>query len=228
MTKFIVTLGFGLLTISMIAQERESNVGEVTEVQRFMSQGEQNAFTITIYGADLKSTSGYWDKFVKRFKGKTKTDKKTGEIFSDDCKLPEMSQNTVDVYARFTEQSSDEVNVFSWFDLGGAYLSNEDYPEKGAYASNILIEFARYVAKNQAEVMLTMEEKSLKDLERDLEKLERENMSFHKKIEEAKTQIAKMESNIQMNLEEQAAKKDEIETQKAVLNDAKAEVSKYQ
>lgn len=193
-----------------------------------MSQGEQNAYTITIYGADLKSTSGYWDKFVKRFKGKTKTDKKTGEIFSDNCKIPEISQNTVDVYARFTEQSTDEVNVFTWYDLGGAYLTNEEFPEKGAYVSNVMVEFARFVAKNQAEVMLAMEEKALKDLERDLGKLERENMSFHKKIEDAKAQIAKMESNIQMNLESQAAKKDEIETQKAVLNDAKAEISKYQ
>ena len=218
------------LSTSVLIQGQDEmtiKVGDIAEVNRFMSKGEQNAFTVIIRGADLNSTSNYWQKYVKRLKGKDKVDKKTGEVFSDNCKIPEISENQVDVYARFTEESTDEIAVFTWYDLGGTYLTSEVYPEKSAHVRNVLQEFARFVAKSEAEVFLTLAEKSFKDLNKDLSKLERENTGYHKKIEEAQLLIAKMENEIKLNLEAQAAKKDELKAQLETVNQAKAKVASF-
>ncbi|NND09224.1 MAG: hypothetical protein HKN87_22865 [Saprospiraceae bacterium] len=226
MKKMIMLFLMGTSSLTL-ALGQDSNVGGVTEQTRFMSQGEHNAFAITIEGADLKGTASYWENYAKEFKGKTKTDRKTGEVFTDNAKMPDLSANTIDIYARFAEEGQNQVTVFSWFDLGGAYIDSELHPEKSERVRTILTEFARFVAKNQAEVLVELQQKALKDLERDFQKLEKENRQFHKKIDEAKALIAEMESEIQQNLELQAAKGDEMENQNLALDEAKKELSLY-
>lgn len=200
---------------------------DVVEEVRFMSQGEQNAFTLQINRTSLKMVDGVWDKYIRQFKGKTKTNKKTKEIMTDDAKMPEMSANSVDIYARFGESAGNTITAYVWFDLGGMYLNSEANPEKAAYAKNILGEFSRLVYKEEAMVIVDAEEKKLKELNQDLKKLGKEKDSFEKKIADAEELIAKMKANIELNVQQQDDKKVEISDQERQVNKAKAVVQSY-
>jgi vacuolar-type H+-ATPase subunit I/STV1 len=199
----------------------------VSEEVRFMSKGEKNAFLVSIENTSMKMVTKVWEKYMKDFKGKTKMDKKTKEYFSDNSKLAEISANTVDIYARFGETGGSKIDCYVWYDLGGNYLNSKDNPEKAQSASNMLGEFARLVAKEEAKELLDAEEKVLKALEQDLKKLEKEQESFLKKIEDANELIAKMRSNLELNANSQSMKRDEIKSQGKQVDLAKDKVQSF-
>lgn len=207
-------------------QEIEKHLA-VTEEIRFMSNGEKNAFLVSVENTSMKMVTKVWEKYMKDFKGKTKMNKKTKEYLSDNAKLTEMSANTIDIYARFGETGGSKVDCYVWFDLGGSYLNSKDNPEKAQSASNLLGEFARLVAKEEAKDILEAEEKALKSLEQELKKLGKEEESFLKKIADANELIAKMRSNLELNANSQAMKRDEIKAQGKQVDSAKDKVQSF-
>lgn len=216
---------------TVVQQKMKPQTGEnvvVDEQIRFMSQGDQNAFSAIMPNTTVKTVESVWDKYVKRFKGKKSSqDRKTKEYFIDDCKISDISSNTIDLYCRFGLSASNSVTMFAWFDLGGIYLNSGDNPEKAAVAKNLITEFARLVAKQEAMDALDIEEKTLKSLDQDLKKLEKEKESYEKKIADANDLIAKMKTNLEENRQLQKDKKVEIKVQEGAVDEAKKVVQKY-
>jgi len=208
-------------TFQFVASE-----ADVMESSKIMSQGTNNGLTIELVDTEEKTAEKTWKKFMKDYNGKPKYDRKTNEHFSDDAEIPNLSTNTVDVYAIFDETGSTTTATF-WFDLGGAYLNSDTHAAAFTAAEEMLRNYIQDVNLLHAEDALKEQENMLKDLEKDLEKLEKENEDFHEEIEEAKKLIAEMEKNIELNLEEQAAKQKEIETQENIVNAAKKNVKQY-
>jgi len=224
----VATLFF---VVNMSAQEEATfqfvaSKAKVMESSKIMSQGTNNALTIELLNTDEKTAEKVWKKFMRDYKGKPKYDRKLNEHFSDDAEIPNISNNTVDVYATFDETGSTTTATF-WFDLGGAYLDSDTHAAPYSAAEELLRNYIQDVNLIHAEDALKEQEDMLKDLEKELEKLEKENKDFHEEIEEAKKLIAEMEKNIELNLEEQSAKKKEIETQENVVNSAKKNVKQY-
>ena len=205
-----------LLTTAIFAQV------QISEEEKTMSAGINNGFTLELPSDDTKSNMDLWKKLMKKYKGKTKYNKKTGEIFTDNASIPDMSDNDVDVYAVI---NGNQITV--WYDLGGAYLNSFDHNDKYPAAQFIFEKYYNDVAKLMAENDLKLKEKQAKELAKELRKLEKENQKYHDTIEKAKKMIAEAEAKIEQNLSAQETKKTEIENQAILVEEAKNHLSTF-
>jgi hypothetical protein len=155
-------------------------------------------------------------------------DKKSNEWLADDAKLETISENTVDVYTKFSENLSGHVtDVTFWFDLGGAFLSTANHPDKVVFAHQLMNRYGNMVTEVLIEEELKMQDKRLKELDGDLDKLVKVNEDYHKKIDDAQAIIDEMNKSIEINLNEQGVKKKSIEDQRATIDQVKDRLSKY-
>lgn len=206
---FVILFAFTMTVSAQIKEETKS-----------MSNGNNNSFSINLPKSDKKEIEKSWAKFLKKYKGKTDKIKKTEEFLSDNAKVENMSDNTVDIYSQVNQEGED-TQITVWYDLGGAYLSSETHPEKVTIARSMLDAFALTVAVSNVEDHLKEEEKSLKklngdfkDLKKDKTKLEDDIKKFEKKIEEAKAAIIENETA-------QKAKEEEIKKQEGMVDKVK-------
>ena len=196
---------------------------QVTEKGLPMSQGTSNALVIDIPMSNKKDVEKAWEKYMKSFKGKTKKDKKQDEIFTDNAKMENISNNTVDVYTKVIENGED-TQLRAWFDLGGAFLSEETHVDRYPAAVLILDQFALSIKQTNIEEELKMENKNLdkrqkefKNLEKDKEKLENNIVKYEKEIEELKEKIVQAKADIEQNIKDQEVKTNEVNMQKEVV-----------
>ena len=176
----------------------------------------RNSLTVMIKDASTDDVKKAWKKQLKDLKGKV-SDKTI--IFGDDCEAKAMGDNTFDVYSVVEEATDEGVKLIVAFDLGGAYLSTKDHPEKFPAAEQIVRDFAvdqeKEAVKSEIDAMqgvLKGFERDLNGLQKDKEKLEKDIEDYEKKIEEAKASIEK-------NVAAQANKTTEIEGLKASIID---------
>lgn len=220
---------FAILIFSLALNWSFAQKVDISEAARAMNSGTYNSFLFELPDVSKKEAEDDWKKFMGDFKAKTKYDRKSKLWFTDDAKMPRLSDNTVDVYARIIEDShpNKRTSVIVWFDLGGAYVNSEMDSAKGIYAHEILAEYGMITSKHHAESIVKAEEKTLSKFEGDLKKLEKDNDDYYKAIEKAKETIAKMEKNIQINELDRKNKADEIEEQKGVVFEAKDNLKKF-
>ncbi len=194
---------------------------QISQEDRSMTQGVNTALIMSIPNADDKSTEKLWKKYMKSNGAKTKKIKKSEEYLSDDAKIAGVGGgNTVDVYATF-EQSGDNVTMTTWVDLGGAYLNNEDHPEKYSACETFLSEFETHVYKEGVKIEIKSEENNLKKLNSEMKKLKKDNDKYHKIIADSKKKIERAEKDIEENLQEQEDASSRIEVQQEVVEKTK-------
>jgi Skp family chaperone for outer membrane proteins len=189
------------------------SLAQVQEAEKPMSTGVENSLNIVIPDAKKKDVEKLWKKYVKPYKGKTKKSRKTGEIFTDDATIPELSANTVDLYAKITEVG-DEVMFSVWFDLGGGFLSSYSHPDRYSAGEKVMLFFALEVSGKVISDELKEDEKLLKKKEKELAKLKKENTKLHQSIENYKQKIKEAEAAIKQNEANQANKEAEIAQQR--------------
>lgn len=207
-----LTLGFILCASVSFAQKKI----EVTEKVVAIDGVSRNSLTVMIEGADTETIKKAWKKQLKDLKGKV-NDKTI--IFGDDCESKEMGPNTFDVYSVVEEATSEGVRLVVAIDLGGAYLSTSDHPDKYPAGEKIVYNFAVEQSKEvvRGEIESTKKivnsfERELSDLVKTKSNLEKDIADYEKKIEDAKAEIEK-------NVAGQANKQKEIEGLKSTLND---------
>lgn len=202
---------------------------EISEAARAKDNGTYNSYLFELPDVSKKQAESDWKDFMKNFKAKSKSSRKTKIWTSEKAKMPRLSDGTVNVYAKIIEDSNPNkrTSVIVWFDLGDSYVNTEMDSMKSAYAHEILTEYALLTSKHHAQDIVKQEENRLKDLEKDLNKLEKDNKEYHKDIDKAKESIAKNEKNIEVNELDQKNKTKEIEAQKAAVEAAKEEVKKF-
>ncbi len=221
MKKLVILFLFAFALSHLTAQEQL----RVMEAPKTMSEGINNSLVIDLWNVDAKTVEKEWKSYTRQFKGKTKREKKMKHWFTDDAKIKTISANTVDIYAWFEENKKNKVTTATfWFNLGGAYVSSQLDPAQYGAAVKFLLDFKNSLDLVEAEDELGLQEKLLKDLEKDLTNLEKDNKDYHKKIEDAQKLIAEMEQKIQKNLQDQESKKVEIDTQRKMVENAKKKV----
>lgn len=211
------------IAISSFAQIQSA----ITEESRANSKGSFNALVMELPGVSKKEAEKAWSRFIKKYKGKTKFDRRAGEYMTDDATVKDMSDNTVDIIAKIEEQGEGS-RIAVWFNLGVSYLSSKDFGDRYPAGEKILKDFARTVSADMIEAELKEAEKLLKEQESDLKKLEKEEQQRTKDIDDYKNTITKMESNIKEAegdikeaKENQGKKQTEIEAQKKVIDEIK-------
>ncbi len=209
---------------SSFAQDDLSNYSfnpQLKEMDRLMSKGQKNSFSIVIDGVSKKDIDKAWGKYIKDYDSKAKWNKDTKEYLADNAKISQISDNTIDVYSQLIE-SGNRVELIVWMDLGGAFLSTYDHPEKAKFGEAFIIKFATNMEKKRVDTFRKQQEDklgdlqgNLKDMQKDKGKMEKDIEEYEKKIEEARKKIAENEAN-------QVTKESEIKAQEDYLNRVKA------
>lgn len=218
----LLTILFFSVSVSVFAQKTRPN-----EVRKGMSLGVKEAFTIDIQNLDDKEVEKLLIDYLKGFKGRKapKKDRKSGEIFTDDAEIPAFSTNTIDIYAT-VEGKGDNPTVVFWFDLGGAFLSEDAHPEKMEALSEWLYAFGRQTRARTIELELEAEEDRLKDFNKDFDKLLKEQEKLEDTIEKAKQMIAEAEDGLKENAKEQENSQATILEQKRLIDKIKDRLKK--
>jgi hypothetical protein len=201
------------------------SAASVKESERLMSQGNKNAMTVDLPKTTAKFAEKMWKDYTKQFKGDTKRDRKTDEIFTDNAQIPAVGgSNTVDMYVKFAE-SGDMTTMTTWIDLGGAYVNSKDHADKYKETEKILQNFALTVAREQTTIQLKEQQDEMKSLEKQQRRLEEKNTDLHKDIENYKKKIQQAETDIQTNLKAQEETKLKMEAQKKVVEEVQKKLN---
>lgn len=209
--KRLILPAFLLLSGSIIAQ-----TVSVKEEMVAIDGMSRNSLTVMIKDATTDNVKKAWKKQLKDLKGKV-NDKTI--IFGDDCQAKSMGDNTFDVYSVVEEATDEGVKLVAAFDLGGAYLSTKDHPEKYPAAEAIVKGFAVDQAKEAVKTEIATAEKIMKGFEKDLSDLEKDKKKLEKDIEDYEQKIVEAKEAIGKNVAAQANKKTEIEGLKATIGD---------
>ncbi len=224
---FLFGIGFSSISAQIKFSLKEEN--------RAMSAGSQNALVIELPNSSAKEVGNAWKDFIKKYKGKTKYDKRAKEYFTDNTIIKGVSDenNTIDVYAKVEDKGEAGSEIAIWFNLGGTYLSQKEHPDRFEAAKKTLEKFTEQLSADMFEDILKEEEKKLKDMEKELkdmekdkEKREKDIRDYKDKIEEMNNNIADAEGDIKENLEKQGEQKKAIDDQSKVIDELKAKIKK--
>jgi len=196
----------------------------ISEEVKSMSQGNNNALSIELPKANQKDVQNLWEKFTKKeMKGKSKYDRKAGEVYTEGVRIADMNYNAFNMYAT-TEAAGAGTLLTVWVDLGGEYLNSDEDADEYKAIEKQLYAFALVVAREQLKDQLKTEEKELKKMESDLKKLSKNKEGYENDIKKAKEVIAKREAEIEQNLTDQDNKTLEIDAQKRVIESTEEKI----
>lgn len=198
---------------------------QVFESDEAMVNGTQSAFIVTLETNDAKLAEKVWKNFMKDYGGKTKGVKGGKEDLTSGAEIVGINGvNPINVYSRTAASVEGNVEMIVWFDLGDEYLASNrrtQYEE----AEKMLLKYALECKKEQTQNELDDAEKKLKALENDMDKLKRQNNSYHKDIEDAEKKIEQAKENIVKNDEQQVDTHQKIDLQKELLEEIKRRLS---
>jgi len=209
--KLLLAISFALF-FSLIGNVH----AQITVQNESMSLGSKPSFVLDLDGANKKMAEKKWKEFIKEY-GKVERNKKAKEQFVLQASLPGFS-SPVDVTFK-TDEGKDQTRAYFFFDNGSSFI--EDGAEDADAVRVFLRDYQNLVDKQVAQNDLNDGEDVLKKFEKSLSKLEKKNKNLHNDIEKFKKKIAEAEANIQQNLKDQDAAKEEIEGQKNKVNELK-------
>jgi hypothetical protein len=209
--KKITLLSFILISFAFTSVFAQKKL-QVKETTFPFSTGKQNALVVEIFEVNEKDVDKELKALLKNYKAKVSVKK---EVFGDDALIPDISSNTIDIYAVTADNKTGGVTLHIAFDLGGAYLSSSSHSKEYKVAEKIVYEFAVKVSKDAVQALLKEEEKNLKSLEKDLKSLEKSQKELEKDISDYKDKIKKAENDIDKS------KKDQDEKAKAIKEQEK-------
>jgi hypothetical protein len=219
MKLYLTTLLIALSTV-VFSQNR---VG-ISEVLMNTAQGEQPAFEFFVPDKDAKSFLESWTKFHKDFKVKPKQDKnQTNYYLSDNAQIIELSENTIDIYARIFETNGG-VRFTCAFDLGGVFISPEKTPEKYTKTKLLLNKFYAQMAMDAIVAEIEKELAELEKIKTEYDAIEKEIKVFESQTVEITAAIANqekeqksLESNISDKESELMSKTKDLDVKKEEL-----------
>lgn len=179
--------------LSPMVQAAEGSQLAITETRTPMSRGIQPALTVVIPKATTKDVERAWKDQLGKVRAKVKTEK--GEIFADNATIPQISENTVDIFTRFTD-TKEGVAMAVTFDLGGAFLSSATHADPYKAAENLVYLFAVDQARNAVGLEIADAEKLHRKLVDEKKKLERDQKGYEREIEKHKEHIKALEEQI--------------------------------
>lgn len=221
MIKSILTVAITMCTLSLFAQ-----VKKVDEVNAGMSQGVNRGFKVLVPETTEKEVVKAWEKLMKEYDAKTDRVKKSEDYISPDANIPALGERLINVYTQY-QATPEGVYMIIFFDLGGAYLNREMHKEQTLTAKEMIRKFANSTAKESIADKVKEETKKLEKLEKEQKGLVKDNDGYKKDIKNAKETIQEREKDIKENAVAQEKKKKEIAEQKAIAEQIKAKMKKF-
>ena len=185
----------------------------VSETNKQMSFGIRPGFTIAFPNTDQKLVDDVWADFVKNnFGGKLKKGKK-GERSATGLRSPSVSAGEFGLYSS-TEKIGDGAQLDVWFDAGSFFLNRLDDPARTNETKTLLSRFYYDVRRAAVGQEVKAEEVRLKELETRQKKLQRDNTTLLKDIENYKAKLKKAEEDLVQNQKDQESTIIDIEKQR--------------
>ena len=185
---------------------------DVTQEKKTMSKGENMAVIVKIPEADIKTVQKGWEKAIKN-KTKSKIQKELNETWIASTLLREIYQEPIAVYGKVIA-TPEGVDVIAFFEIDSVFINQNKDEDKVASASQFMHKFGVGQYRLAVTDQLKNEEKKLKDLKQRLSKLQKENEKLHKSIKANESNIINKESDIEVNMSDQAIKGKEVEKYK--------------
>lgn len=185
---------------------------KITEAARPMSKGSNNAFTVEvpqIKSADLQKS---WTNYLKN-NTKAKILNEKGEIFTLGAIINKVTDRSINLYSRFQETTVGS-NISVFYQIDETFVSSENNPTVAVSAKTFLYDFGKIAYAEAVQAELDREQKVLKDLEKELEGLHKDEDKELKNIDKLKREIEKSEDLIKVKKNEQDLKQKEITAQK--------------
>ena len=201
---------------AFIAMQAQAQKIEVKETRDEFNSSRCDAMVVNIVEAALSDVEKAWRKQLKDYNGKISNQKKV--IFADDASIKNISDNTIDIYTKFS-QASNGVDMVVAFDLGGAWLAKSTHVQQYKAAEKILYNFALEQSKAAVGNNVSEAQKELQKREKNLESLKKENEGLKKDIERYKESIEKAEKSIKENEKKQKEAETAIQEQQKVTKE---------
>ncbi len=195
------------------------NGQDIREMDKTMSLGSKSAFVITHPRATDKMVEMAWEEHMKK-NGKAKKNRKSKEYETLAAQINMVSSKEINIFFA-VEEGVEQSTSYIFFDDGEKFINGTNDPSTSDGIYEFLTPFVYGVEKLVIENDLKTEEGNLKDLGKDLVKLEKGNEALHSDIEKWKEKIRQAEMDIEKNLQDQASKKDEITNQESVIKTVK-------
>lgn len=208
-TRFLFVIVF-LFSQILFSQSRL----EIKEQTEDIGGGNHNALVIKIFENSEENVLREWKIIMKDHDAKVTVKK---EVFADNAKIKDISENTIDIYAKAEATADKDVIFVVGFDLGGAFLSSSQHSKEYKAAKRIILDFARDLSEKGFKERLKNEEKILLGLTKLKEFTTKENETIQNDIELYKDKILKAEEKITANNAAQLLKDQETETQKKII-----------
>ncbi|HLF65061.1 MAG TPA: hypothetical protein VI603_14955 [Saprospiraceae bacterium] len=195
------------------------------EQSQVMALGSQNAIFIDLPGVSSSFAEKEWRDFIDQY-GKAKKVKKSNEWLVEAAQILDIGGvNTVNLYSR-SDETSNATRHYLWIESGGVFVSSSSNPDAYKGSTKLLKDFAHKVKVDMIAIELDAQQKAMDNLEKDLQKLKRENDGYHKTIEDAKQRITKAETDIAKNVQDQQLRMQEIEAQRVVVEEVQKRLEK--
>ncbi len=210
----LITLILFVFSLSLVAQDIS-----ITNSTQNIANGKNPCYVVIIPNTSTKTVANAWKSEMKKAKAKVKGSDKT---IATNALLADISSNSMDIYANFSQENSN-VKMVVAFSLSGIFLTPENNTSAHNAAINYLKQFALQQYKNQlaADVALQKKqvkstEKNIKNLNKDIKKLTKENEKLTKQIEKNNQTIKQYNEEIINNqkiLQSQEDKLDDLKKQ---------------
>jgi hypothetical protein len=190
---------------------------EISNAVEMMILGERPCYRLKITESEEKSVEKLWETYVREtFGSKLKSQKGAKEMLAEECKLKSVSDKPFNLYAS-TGQAGKETVVVVWIDLGSAFLTPEYDRKASESVVSLLNEFSYVVKRYYADEQIKMDENSLKQAERVLEKLVSQNEDLIQDIKNYEEKIETAKKELEKNAGEQESAKSLIEKSREKL-----------
>lgn len=202
---------------------------QVTSQRMTHSRGNNDAIILELPTADDKMVDKLWSSWLKdNYKVKTKKVKKTkNEMQHLNFSIPGVSMGgKLDMYSMIRQRGSGS-EVMIWIATPEGYISPQLDSGRYIEAEKMMMRFALAVSRAQIEMQAEEEEKALKALEKELDKLQKDKEGLEKKIADAEKAIAQARLDIEKNLGDQKGKEREIAQQIRQLESTKRKLKDF-
>ncbi len=196
----------------MIAQE---NI-QVIEQDKSFSRGTFPAFTMEIPQANWKRVSSDWKNYLRQ-QSKKRITEKNGEIILPKCVIPILGADSLTVYSLVITQQERIILQAIYFIDDSIPINSKSYAEKNGSINVFMREFGVNEYRLAVEKELEESLKIQKNRENAVIRLETENESLLKEINEKDRYNTRKRDDISTNDQEQKMKSDAILQQKTML-----------
>lgn len=192
----------------------------IEEITREMSKGKQPGFKTELYQQDKKAAAEALTKYLKE-KGKIKIEQVGNEYIVTAAAVKSISIQPVSMYFILLEHEA-HVELYAFYEINNAFLTKETHEQEYLSAKKVTREYAVYAYKAAMDMQIEGEEKKLKTLQSDLEKIHKEHDNLEKKIAQEKQSIDNTKEKIATSELDQERVRGQVQGQKDVVGKTKA------